>query len=117
MQISRSGHRLHKNGDKAPWRQIGKINIFAQKIYGKKHNFKKRAGKSGGSIGSLLPMVDRDRTHSRRLHFYDLYKVILKNDLKRVKLGKAAREDLDWWLKFGATFNCKTKIEYDTPSP
>ena len=24
---------------------------------------------------------------------------------KRVKLGKAAREDLDWWLKFCATFN------------
>ena len=55
-------------------------------------------------------MVDGGRTHSRR--FYYLYKVILKNDLKRVKLGKAAREDLDWWLKFCANFNGKIKIEY-----
>ena len=44
---------------------------------------------------------------------YDLYKVILKTDLKRVKLGKAAREDLDWWLKFCATFNGKRKIQYE----
>ena len=56
-------------------------------------------------------MVDGGRTHSRR--FYDLYKVILKNDLKRVKLGKSVREDLDWWLKFCATFNGKRKIEYE----
>ena len=55
-------------------------------------------------------MVDWGRTHSRR--FYDPYEVILKNDLKRVNLGKAAREDLDWWLKFCATFNGKRKIEY-----
>ena len=32
---------------------------------------------------------------------------------KRVKLGKADREDLDWWLKFGATFKRKRKIEYE----
>ena len=56
-------------------------------------------------------MVDGGRSHSRR--FYDLYKVILKTDLKRVKLGKAAREDLGWWLKLCATFNGKRRIEYE----
>ena len=56
-------------------------------------------------------MVDGGRSHSRR--FYDLYKVILKTDLKRVKLEKAAREDLGWWLKLCATFNGKRRIEYE----
>ena len=49
-------------------------------------------------------MVDGGRPHSRQ--FYNLYKVILN-------LGKAAREDLDWWLKNCATFNGKSKIKYD----
>ena len=35
-----------------------------------------------------------------------------EKDLKRVKFGRAAREDLDWWLKCCATFNGKRKIEY-----
>ena len=52
-------------------------------------------------------MVDGGR------RFYDLYKVILKDDLKRVKLGKTVREDYGWWLKFCTTFNGKRKIKFD----
>ena len=61
-------------------------------------------------------MVDGGRTHSRR--FYDLYKVILNNNLKRIKLGLAAKEDLKWWANFAKTFNGKKKIiypEYELP--
>ena len=79
---------------------------------GKNTISKKRAGEFGGGGGLLAHcshVVDGGRTHSRR--FYDLYQV--KNDLKRVKLGKAASEDLGWWLKFCATFNGKRKIEYE----
>ena len=55
-------------------------------------------------------VLDGGRTHSRR--FYDLYKFILNNNLKRVKLEVAAREDLRWWSNFSETFNGKKKIEY-----
>ena len=65
----------------------------------------------GGLLAHCSHVVDGGRTHSKR--FNGLYKVILKNDLKRLKLGKAARKDLGWWLKFCATFNGKRKIEYD----
>ena len=46
------------------------------------------------------------------------HKVILNNNLKRVKLGVAAREDLKWWANFSETFNGKkNKIypEYELP--
>ena len=70
----------------------------------------------GGLLSHCSHVVDGGRTHSRR--FYDLYKVILKNDLKRVKLGKAAREDLDWWLKFVLPLMVKGNLNMkSTPSP
>ena len=53
LQISRLGYRLLENGDKAPRGEIGEIDKFVQKVCGNKIS-KKRAGKSGGSIGSLL---------------------------------------------------------------
>ena len=116
MQISRFGHRFNKNGNKAPKGYIGEMYKVTQKVCGKKYNFKKRAGELGGLLAHCSHVVDGGRTQSRR--FYDLYKVILKNDHKRVKLGKAAREDLDRWLKFCATFNGKRRIEYEEyPSP
>ena len=37
----------------------------------------------------------------------------MKNDLQRVKLGKAAREDLDWWLNFVLPLMGERKIEYE----
>ena len=52
----------------------------------------------------------RQDIYSRR--FYDLYKVILKHNLKSIKLGKMAREDLKWWSNFCESFNVKRKIEY-----
>ena len=55
VQVSRFGHRFHKNGNKAPKRQIGEIDNSTQKICGEKYNFQKRAGEFGGSFGSLLP--------------------------------------------------------------
>ena len=55
VQVSRFGHRFHKNGNQAPKRQIGEIDKSTQKICGEKYNFKKRAGEFGGSFGSLLP--------------------------------------------------------------
>ena len=64
----------------------------------------------GGLLSHCSHVIDGGRTHSRR--FYDLYKVILNNNLKRVKLGLAAREDLKWWANFSETFNGKKKIEY-----
>ena len=58
--------------------------ISLLKKYVDKEQYKK---KELESLGSLLAhcshVVDGGRTHSRR--FYDLYKVILKNDLKMVK--------------------------------
>ena len=86
------------------------INLL-KKYVGKSTISKKELERLGGLLAHYSHLVDGGTTHTRR--FYDLYKVILKNDLKRVKLGKAAREDLGWWLKFCATFNGKRKIEYE----
>ena len=98
-----------------PKDKLEKLINLLKKYVGKSTISKKELESLGGGGGGLLAhcshVVDGGRTHSRR--FYDLHKVILKNDLKRVKLGKAAREDLDWWLKFCATFNGKRKIEYE----
>ena len=55
-------------------------------------------------------VVEGGRVYSRR--FYDLYKVILKHNLKSIKLGKMAREDLKWWSNFCESLNGKRKIEY-----
>ena len=70
----------------------------------------------GGLLSHCSHVVDGGRTHSRR--FYDLYKIILNNNLKRIKLGLAAKEDLKWWANFAKTFNGKKKIiypEYELP--
>ena len=94
-----------------PKDKLEKLINLLKKYVGKSTISKKELESLGGLLAHCSHVVDGGRTHSRR--FYDLYKVILKNDLKRVKLGKAAREDLDWWLKFCATFNGKRKIEYE----
>ena len=61
----------------------------------------------GGLLAHCSHLVDGGRIHPRR--YYDLYKVILK----RVKLGKAARKELDWWLEFCAISDGKRKIEHE----
>ena len=94
-----------------PKDKLEKLINLLKKYVGESTISKKELESLGGLLAHCSHVVDGGRTHSRR--FYDLYKVILKNDLKRVKLGKAAREDLDWWLKFCATFNGKRKIEYE----
>ena len=94
-----------------PKDKLEKLINLLKKYVGKSTISKKKLESLGGLLAHCSCVVDGDRTHSRR--FYDLYKVILKNDLKRVKLGKAAREDLDWWLTFCPTFNRKRKIEYE----
>ena len=94
-----------------PKDKLEKLINLLKKYVGKSTISKKELESLGGLLAHCSHVVDGGRTHSRR--FYDLYEVILKNDLKRVKLGKAAREDLDWWLKFCATFNGKRKIVYE----
>ena len=56
----------------------------------------------GGLLSHCSHVADGGRTHSRR--FYDLYKIILNNNLKRIKLGFAAKEDLKWWANFAKNF-------------
>ena len=94
-----------------PKDKLEKLINLLKKYGGESTISKKELESLGGLLAHCSHVVDGGRAHSRR--FYDLYKVILKNDLKRVKLGKAAREDLDWWLKFCATLNGKRKIEYE----
>ena len=95
---------------KLPEDKLEKLLNLLKEYVGKSTISKKELESLGGLLAHCSHVVDGGRTHSRR--FYDLYKVILKNDLKRLKLGKAARKDLGWWLKC-ATFNGKRKIEYD----
>ena len=71
---------------------------------------KKQLESSGGLLSHCAHVVDGGRVYSRK--FYDLYKVILKHDLKSMKLGKMAREDLRLWSNFCESFNGKRKIEY-----
>ena len=47
----------------------------------------------GGLLSHCAHVVDWGRVYSRR--FYDLYKVILKHNLKSIKFDKMAREDLN----------------------
>ena len=91
--------------------------IFSVSNFKEKNSISKQELESlGGLLSHCSHFVDGGRTHSRR--FYDLYKIILNNNLKRIKLGLAAKEDLKWWANFAKTFNGKKKIiypEYELP--
>ena len=99
------------------------LRLPKDKLISSVNNFKDKSSISkqeleslGGLLSHCSHVVDGGRTHSRR--FYDLYKIILNNNLKRIKLGLAAKEDLKWWANFAKTFNGKKKIiypEYELP--
>ena len=69
------------------------IGIMCKLSFKDKSSISKKELESlGGLLSHCSHVVDGGRTHSRWI--YDLYKVFLNNNLKRVKLGVAAREDL-----------------------
>ena len=91
---------------------ISSVNKFKDKSSISKHELESL----GGLLSHCSHVVDGGRTHSRR--FYDLYKIVLDNNLKMIKLGLGAREDIKWWANFAETFNGKKKIiypEYELP--
>ena len=99
-----------------PKDKLEKLILSVNTFKDKSSISKKELESLGGLLSHCSHVVDGGRTHSRR--FYDLYKVILNNNLKRIKLGLAAKEDLKWWANFAKTFNGKKKIiypEYELP--
>ena len=99
-----------------PKDKLEKLILSVNTFKDKSSISKKELESLGGLLSHCSHVVDGGRTHSRR--FYDLYKVILNNNLKRIKLGLAAKEDLKWWANFAKTFNGKKKMiypEYELP--
>ena len=99
-----------------PKDKLEKLIISVNNFKDKSSISKQELESLGGLLSHCSHVVDGGRTHSRR--FYDLYKIILNNNLKRIKLGLAAKEDLKWWANFAKTFNVKKKIiypEYELP--
>ena len=93
-----------------PKDKLEKLKSSVNKFKDKSSISKNELESLGGLLSHCSHVVDGGRTHSRR--FYDLYIVILNNNLKKVKLGVAAREDLKWWANFSEIFSGKRKIEY-----
>ena len=93
-----------------PVDKLEKLKGLLAKYINKNSIGKKELESLGGLLSHCAHVVDGGRVYSRR--FYDLYKVILKHNLKSIKLGKMAREDLMWWSNFCESFNGKRKIEY-----
>ena len=96
--------------------KLEKLIFSVNKFKDKSSISKQELESLGGLLSHCSHVLDGGRTHSRR--FYDLYKIILNNNLKRIKLGLAAKEDLKWWANFSKTFNGKKKIiypEYELP--
>ena len=99
-----------------PKDKLEKLILSVNTFKDKSSLSKKELESLGGLLSHCSHVVDGGRTHSR--HFYDLYKVILNNNLKRIKLGLAAKEDLKWWANFAKNVNGKKKIiypEYELP--
>ena len=88
-----------------PKDKLEKFKSSVNKFKDKSSISKNELQSLGGLLSHCSHVVDGGRTHSRR--FYDLYKVILNNNLKRVKLGVAAREDLKWWANFSEMLMAK----------
>ena len=86
-----------------PKDKLDKLILSVNTFKDKSSISKKELESLGGLLSHCSHVIDGGRTHSRR--FYDLYKVILNNNLKRIKLGLAAKEDLKWWANFAKTFN------------
>lgn len=69
-----------------------------------------------GLLAHCATVVKGGRVFCRLL--YDLYKVMCIKQLRRIKIGPAAREDLRWWSQFGNIFNGRAAIRNPVyPSP
>ena len=93
-----------------PLDKLEKLKGLLAKYINKNSIGKRELESLGGLLSHCAHVVDGGRVYTRR--FYDLYKVILKHNLKSIKLGKMAKEDLKWWSNFCESFNGKRKIEY-----
>ena len=93
-----------------PLDKLEKLKGLLAKYINKNSIGKKELESLGGLLSHCAHVVDGGRVYSRR--FYDLYKVILKHNLKSITLGKMAKNDLMWWSNFCESFNGKRKIEY-----
>ena len=99
-----------------PKDKLEKLIISVNHFKDKSSISKQELESLGGLLSHCSHIVNGGRTHSHR--FYDLYKIVLNNDLKRIKLGLAAKEEVKWWANFSKTFNGKNKIiypEYELP--
>ena len=65
-------------------------------------DWEKGVGKFRRTIVPLYPLCRRGKS----IH---LYKVILKHNLKYIRLGRMAREDLKWWSYFWKVLMGKEK--------
>ena len=103
-------------GLRLPEDKLEKLKSSVNKVKDQNSISKHELASLGGLLSHCSHVVDGGRTHSRR--FYNLYKIVLNNNIKRVKLGLAAREDLKWWANFTEPLNGKKKIiyrEYELP--
>ena len=74
-----------------PVDKLEKLKGLLAKYINKNSIGKKELESLGGLLSHCAHVVDGGRVYSRR--FYDLYKVILKNNLKSIKLGKMGKKD------------------------
>lgn len=61
-----------------------------------------------GYLSHCATIIRGGRLFCRRL--YDLYKLMLSKDLKRIRIPTSSKEDIRWWCDFAETFNRKAAI-------
>lgn len=92
-----------------PQGKLEKTLAMLNKVNGCCSISRKNLEKLTGLLGHCATVVRGGRTFCRRL--YNLHKISLRNHLNVVRLGSAAKEDIDWWLKFIKVFNGKSAVK------
>lgn len=96
--------------------KLEKIQVLLDQVKDVQYISKKLLEKLTGYLAHCALIVKGGRIFCRRL--YDLYKVMLAKNIKRIRMSSSAKEDILWWSRFALCFNGKAAIAnelYPTP--
>lgn len=86
-----------------PVDKVDKLNTVLAEVKDAKTISKKRLESFTGVLSHCSNLIKGGRIFCRRL--YDLYKLMVTKQLRRMYIPKEAKLDIEWWLKFATVFN------------
>lgn len=93
-----------------PVDKVEKFKAYVNKYRECDYISKKELEQLNGLLSHCSQIVQGGRLFTRRC--FDMYKQVVRNGTRRIKISKGMHEDLKWWSEFAPYFNGLTCIPY-----